>query len=97
MPKAYIKLTVKFRTFWLYLLLIGIISQLVMGFFTYKILMANPTDCSGIRIVTWCLFFTHVVNFLCCSLALCGLEKMICNQMILTGFLIFDGLILIWA
>ena len=97
MPKAYVKLTVKFKSFWMWLMLIGILSSALLGAGTYIILSNNQTDCAGIRIVTWCLFVFHIVNGLYCAMALCGLEKKICSQIMLTGFILFDVILLIWT
>ena len=97
MPKAYIKLTVKHKSFWMWANLIGILQSAGMGTGTWIVLDHNPEDCAGIRLVTWCLLAFHTVNFLACSMALCGLEKRVCNNLGLTGFIMFDAVLLIWT
>ena len=97
MPKNYIKFTVKFRSFWMWSNLIGVLSSILMGTMTYWVLDNYPNDCAGIRQVTWCLLVFHFVNFVFCALAVCGLEKRLCNNLALLGFILFDTILLIWS
>ena len=97
MPEGYVRFTVKFRSFWMWLQLTGVIGSAVLALATYLILSNHKTDCAGIRIVIWCLFVFHIVNFVFCAMAMCGLEKRLCNNVLLTGFIIFDCVMLIWS
>ena len=50
MPKAYIKLTIKHKSFWMWANLIGILQSALMGTITWIILSNNREDCAGIRL-----------------------------------------------
>lgn len=64
---------------------------------SFMILGSNPIECAGIRLVTWFLNMVHFVNFLCCAMCLCGLEKRYGRSWMLYTFVLFDGIILVWA
>ena len=49
------------------------------------------------KVVCWALFALHIANFVFGSLALCGLEKRLCNNYMLIALMIFDAVVLIWA
>ena len=68
-----------------------------MGTGSIIILRANPNECAGIRIVSWSMFFLHIINFITSALCLCGLEKKWCGGWAFTGFFITVAIILVWA
>ena len=68
-----------------------------MGTGSMLILKANPVECGGLRMVSWCLFFLHCINFIVSAMCLCGLEKKFCGNWAFTGFFMILGIILIWS
>jgi hypothetical protein len=97
LPKGYLRMTIRFKTFWLWFNIIAIVASAALAITTYMILDSNPEDCSGIRIVTWCLFVLHITTFVFSSMALCGLEKRLCSTPIFIVFVMFNVVILIWT
>ena len=49
------------------------------------------------RVVCYALFVCHDVILLFSAMAICGLEKRMCNVAILAGAMIFEIIILTWA
>lgn len=107
MPKKYIKFTVKFKCFWIGMNVFNILSSLAMCAGSVLILGEDKDDdtadliafkeCQSMKVVCWALFALHVCNFLFGSMALCGLEKRICNNYMLIALMIFDAVVLIWS
>ena len=91
MPRNYIGMTLRFRSFWMWFNLIAMCVSLALGAGTVLILEKNPEDCMGIKIVSWFLFGLHVMTFLAGGINLCGLEKKICNTPVFIFFLVFNG------
>lgn len=54
-------------------------------------------ECQSMKVVCWALFALHVCNFVFGCLALCGLEKRLCNNYMLIALMIFDAVVLIWS
>ena len=49
------------------------------------------------QIVIWMWFALHISTMIFSTMALCGLEKMLCHKYILLALLIFDLIVLIWS
>ena len=104
MPKKYIKFTVKYRAFWVWMNVFNILTSIAMCMGSVMILndkeeldlIAFP-ECQSMKVVIWALFALHIVNFVFGSLAICGLEKRLCNMYMLIALMLFDGVVLVWA
>ena len=107
MPHKYIKFTVKYRCFWIAINLFNIIASVIMATAGIMILQGVDDDrdthliafseCQSMRVVCYALFVCHDVILLFSAMAICGLEKRMCNVAILAGAMIFEIIILTWA
>ena len=104
LPPKYVGFTVKFKCFWIWINVFGILSSIAMASGSLMILGADQKansfayqECIAMKVVCWALFALHICNFLFSALALCGLEKRICISQVLLALVIFDGIVLIWA
>ena len=97
MPVNYIKFTEDNKACWMWVNLgiMAVSSILATG--SYMVLNGNPIECAGIRLVTWFITGLHLVNFLASACCLCGLEKKFGSTWMLYFFVLFDGIILVWA
>jgi hypothetical protein len=98
MPVKYIEFTEGVnKACWMWTNLAIMAVSCIMTTGSFMVLRGNPIECAGIRLVTWFLTFLHIVNFLVSATCLCGLEKKYGRAWMLTAFVLFDGIILIWA
>jgi hypothetical protein len=97
MPPRYVKFTVNYKKQWMWTNLFLILVSVVMGVGSMFVLGVNPSECAGIRMVSWAMFYLHVMNFLTACLCLCGLEKKWCGGWAFIAFFVVVGIILVWA
>lgn len=98
MPEKYVEFTNgENKACWMWTNLIIMAVSCIMTTGSFMVLGGNPIECAGIRLVTWFLTVLHIVNFLAAGLCLCGLEKKYGRAWMLYSFVLFDGIILIWA
>ena len=97
MPDRYVNFTQKYKKEWIWTNLFVMACSGGMGFGSMVILRNNPIECAGIRLVTWFIFFLHVLNFFVSAMCLCGLEKKFCGGWAFAGFFLAVGIILVWA
>ena len=84
------------KKFWLWFNLL--ICFFSIGFLTgtYFILDYNVNDCGGLRMVLYGVIVLHFINIFMTLLNLCNCETKCCNMAMISIFLTFEILILVW-